>query len=149
MKRIIMILSLLVCLVFQDVYASDEKVAAKAKKTFEKEFPGALTPKWEKIPNSSAYLVRFVYKNQALVSYIDEDGTVLAIVRSIRTESLPFRISETFNRKYSSYKQTSIEELNSQNEISYLFSVQNDKEKIYVRIFQNGSVNEIRRQRLN
>ncbi|HET9430020.1 MAG TPA: hypothetical protein VFO70_02530, partial [Chitinophagaceae bacterium] len=140
---------LLASFVFQDAYGSDEKVAAKAKKTFEMEFPGALTPKWEKIPNSSAYSVRFVYKNQALVSYIDEDGTVLAIVRCIRSESLPFRINETYDRKYGSYKLSSIEELNSENEISYLFSVENEKEKIYVRIFQNGSFNEIRRQRLN
>ena len=94
MKKMMFIMLLMTLIGANAVFASgDEDVTTVAKKTFEKEFPSPLYVKWEKVKNSDVYMVRFVYNEQALLSYINERGEMVATARNINKAQLPFMIN--------------------------------------------------------
>jgi hypothetical protein len=146
MKRIIAVLLLVVTLASGNAFAiSGDGVSPRARKIFEKEFPDASYAKWEKIDNTELYQVRFVYRDQALLSFIHEDGTVLGTARNIQVNSLPFLANEMLNKKFAGYSILQVEELTTASEVSYFVIIENEKVKLNLRVFNNGSYNELKR----
>ena len=147
MKRIIIMLVVFASIANTVIAAGDDRVTAVAKKSFEKEFPGAQFPKWQKLDHTDTYIVRFVYNEQALLSYINEEGVVLATVRNLDKERLPFMVNETIAKKFGQYRIDRIEELTTASDVSYLFSLENVKSKIYLRVYNNGSFYELKKEK--
>ncbi|HEX6190990.1 MAG TPA: hypothetical protein VFZ42_01445 [Chitinophagaceae bacterium] len=148
MKKILLIMFLTIGIGTSAVFASDnEEVTPGAKRTFEKEFPSAQYAKWEKISNSDVYMVRFVYNNQALLSYIDEKGDMVATARNVYKEQLPFMINQTLDKKLSGFKVIQLEELTTATETSYFATLENDKSINYVRVLNNGSFSVIKKMK--
>ena len=127
----------------------NDDVTPGAKKTFEREFPQAQYAKWERLSNTDVYMVRFVYNDQALLSYIDEKGEMVATARNIEKDNLPFMINEILSRKLSNYKIVQIEELTTATETSYFATLDNEKSTTYVRLFNNGTFSIIKKDRKN
>ena len=150
MKKIIIIMLLSVGIGTNALFASgDDDVTTVAKKTFEKEFPTALYAKWEKVKNSDVYMVRFVYNDQALLSYINERGEMVATARNIEKAQLPFMINEILRKKLAVYKIIQIEELTTASETSYFATLENEKSITYVRLFNSGTFAVIKKDRKN
>ena len=150
MKKMMIIMLLTVGMGANAVFASgDDDVTTVAKKTFEKEFPSALYVKWEKVNNSDVYMVRFVYNDQALLSYINERGEMVATARTIDKTQLPFMINEILRKKLSVYKVVQIEELTTASETSYFATLEDVKAITYVRLYSNGTFAVIKKDRKN
>ena len=148
MKKMMFIMLLMTLIGANAVFASgDEDVTTVAKKTFEKEFPSALYVKWEKVKNSDVYMVRFVYNDQALLSYINERGEMVATARNINKAQLPFMINEILRKKLSGYKVIQIEEVATASETSYFATLEDVKSITYVRLFSNGTFAIIKKDR--
>lgn len=144
MKKMITILVLLVSVVAN---AGDEYVPQAARKNFEKEFPSAVYAKWEKVAYSELYQVRFVYNDQSLLAFVHSDGTVMATARNIGKEGLPFMVNETIAKKFSDFSIIQIEELSTATEVSYFFTLENKHVKKYLRVFNNGNFNELKKEK--
>jgi hypothetical protein len=143
-----MIMTLIAALTAQLAWAGDEEgVTAMAKRNFEKEFPGALYVKWEKLERTDACMVRFVYNDQALLSYFNDDGNMIATIRNVEKQNLPFRISETLFKKYKDYKVLRIEELIMGSDVSYLAELENEKSKLHVRLYNSGMSHEMKKEK--
>ena len=146
MKKIVVLILFLVNVTSSIAFAiGEERVSSVARKTFDKEFPNAQFVKWDKVENTDLFQVRFVYNDQALLGYIHEDGSLLATARNIKRENLPFRVSETLSRKFSDSEIIQIEELTTASEVSYFFTLENEKSQSYVRVFNNGSYSELKK----
>ena len=146
MKRIIAVLLLVATLATVNAFATGgDGVSPRARKIFEKEFPQASYAKWEKINNTELYQVRFVYRDQALLSFIHEDGTVLGTARNIQVNSLPFLANETLNKKFAGYSVLQVEELTTPSGVSYFVIIENEKAKLNLRVFNNGSYTELKK----
>ena len=141
-------MTLLAALTAQLAWAGDEeRITAMAKRNFEKEFPGAIYVKWEKLERTDACMVRFVYNDQALLSYFNDDGNIIATIRIVEKQNLPFRISETLYKKYNDYKVLKIEELIIGTDVSYLAELENEKVKLHVRLYNSGASYEMKKEK--
>jgi hypothetical protein len=148
MKKIIVMMALLLSAAGNIVFAIDDnKISAHVKRTFVREFPGASFERWDKLENEGLYIVRFVYKEEALLSYIDDDGELVATVRLIEPKILPFVVSETLARKYKGYRISKAEEFITKNDVSYLFTLSSERTEVYVRIYSSGSNYEIKKRK--
>lgn len=148
MKKIIVMMALLVSAAGNLVFATDgDNVSKLVKQTFTREFPGAEFEKWKRLDNEGINIVRFVYKEKALLSYINDDGELLATVRQVQVESLPFLVSETLSKKYKGYRITKVEEFSTSNDVSYLFSLSNERTNVIVRIYSSGIYYQIRKEK--
>jgi hypothetical protein len=147
MKRMVMMAFLMFTVVSIASAHNDDYVTPQAKKTLEKQFPGALYTHWEALKDDNMYLVRFVYNEKAQVAYITEEGTMVATIRSSNKESLPFMINETIGKRYSEFTIDKVEEMATPGDVSYLFWVQNKYKRILLRIYSDGSIHEIRKEK--
>ncbi|HEX7902298.1 MAG TPA: hypothetical protein VF487_00365 [Chitinophagaceae bacterium] len=149
MKKIVIILTLFISMAGQLVMAADdEKVTRAAQKAFEKEFPGALSPKWEKLQDTDTYLVRFVYNSGGMIAYINNDGAMLATARIVEKENLPFRVNEKMARKYPGFRINKIEELSTATDVSYLLTIENIKERISLQAYGNGIFYRLKKEKI-
>ena len=94
-------------------------------------------------------MVRFVYNDQALLSYINERGEMVATARNIEKAQLPFMINEILRKKLAVYKIIQIEELTTASETSYFATLENEKSITYVRLFSSGTFAVIKKDRKN
>ena len=148
MKRMMLILLLMVSIPAARLMAgTNDEITTMARRTFEKEFTEAQSVKWDKLKDVNMYTVRFIYREQALVAWIDEDGALAATVRSWNRENLPFMVSATIARRYKDFTVTKVEELATPIDVSYLFYVENEKSRIVVRIYGNGGYYEINKEK--
>ena len=92
-------------------------------------------------------MVRFVYNDQALLSYINERGEMVATARNINKAQLPFMINEILRKKLSDYKVIQIEEVATASETSYFATLEDVKSITYVRLFSNGTFAIIKKDR--
>jgi hypothetical protein len=144
MKRILLVIAILAGIA-SNVTASpgDEIITRVAQKTFEKEFPQARFAKWERFPQNELYQVRFVYNDQALLTFIHEDGSLLATARNVDMGNLPFMVNETITRRFKDFEVLQIEELTTASELAYYVSLESDRAMIYLKVSNNGSFREI------
>jgi hypothetical protein len=148
MKKIIVMMALVLSAAGNMVFANDgANVSALVKRTFVKEFPGAEFEKWNRLENEGLNIVRFIYKDEALLSYIDDEGELIATVRMVEPKALPFLVSETLGRKYKGYKISKVEEFITRTDVSYLFTLSSERSEAYVRIYSSGSYYEIRKEK--
>ena len=148
MKRVITIMAFAAELFAQPVMANDDvSISEKARRNFEKEFPGAIYVKWEKIDNTDTYIVRYVYNDQALLSYINDEGSLLATARQVERKSLPLMVNMTLDRRFGSYSILSIEELSMDSNLSYIVTMENEKQLVKIRVNSSGSYYELRKEK--
>ncbi|HEX7844522.1 MAG TPA: hypothetical protein VF476_01910 [Chitinophagaceae bacterium] len=149
MKRIIVMFALLLNVAGNTVWAAgEENVPAPALKTYSKEFPKGKYEQWERVEKTDVYLVRFVENEKGLVAYIKEDGSLLATARLVTRETLPLNIDRIIEKQYSNFQINKIEELITEGSVSYLFSMNDQKSKILLRIFSNGVQQRIKKEKI-
>jgi hypothetical protein len=149
MKRMIVMMLLIASTAVNVVLATgDDNISWKAKKTFERKFPGALFAQWSELKETEMYAVRFVYNDQALLAYIDPEGAMIATVRNSDKIYLPFAVNESIKEKYKGFDiSKSVEELITTSDVSYVCWVENDKKRILIRVYSNGTSYEIKKEK--
>lgn len=148
MKKMFIMLLLVTATSLNTLLANESSdVSWMAKQTFAKEFPGASYVKWESLKDAEMYMVRFVFNQQGLVAYVDESGALLATVRLVEKEALPFAVNKVMDREFSEFDILQIEEISTAHELCYIISIEDKKQRKILRISNNGVVDVLKRER--
>ena len=149
MKRMMLLFVLFVSVAANTVRANDENenVSRRALRAFEQKFPNARLAKWSPLKNGEVYEVTFIYNNERVISYVGTEGEVIAFARNAMNERLPFMVNETLQKEYAGFNILAAEELVTNNDVSYLFTMENEKKKQYVRIHTSGEFSVIRKMK--
>ncbi len=117
--------------------------------SFEKEFSGAQSVKWEVLVGKEIYHAFFIYNNEALNSYFNEEGTLLATGRYLKFESLPMLTAKNIKEKYNQYTVLETIEFGSASETSYIVKLESEKLKLYIQAYSNGSISVLKKEKKN
>lgn len=154
MKKMIMAVVFFTCSFYTAVMAGspgDDKkdnVTQAAKAVFKKQFPEAQFAVWTTVNRFNIYLVRFVYSNQPLIAYIDYEGTIVATARAVVKESLPITVNQVLKKEFSRFVVKEIMELVLNDELNYLFFLEDEKARVLIKVNTNGVASEIRREKI-
>jgi hypothetical protein len=129
--------------------AGGDNVSPIVKEAFKREFSGASNVKWELIKDNSISQVRFIYNNERLNAYFDEDGSMIAVGRFISEVNLPLLVNKTLSKKYSDYQVSEVIEYVQGNETSYLVTLENEKNKLIVNAFGSGNSYVFKKEKKN
>ncbi len=100
----------------------------KAVSSFQKEFAKATEVSWQ---SGSNYLkVSFLFNEQMLTAFYNEDGERLAIVRNLRSNELPMALLEILKQSYNNYWITELFEFHGKEEAAYYITIENADYKI-------------------
>lgn len=141
-------MAMLGSLTFSAYATGEENVTPHAKKTFDQEFPGASNANWKKVEQSDLYMVRFVYNQQVLLSYINEEGALLATARNISSENLPFMVNESIAKRFANYRVVQIEEITTATATNYFLTVENARVRIYVKVTSSGTFSQVKKEKI-
>jgi len=114
-------------------------VGTQIQSSFEKEFTGASSVKWERIQDH-IYQVGFSYNNERLNAFYDEDGQLVATGRFINENALPSSVKKNLAHKYASYELQQVIEVSQNNETSYLLVIADEQSKLTVQAYNNGNL---------
>jgi hypothetical protein len=148
MKKMIFLATILVSFFATTLMANDgEKISKSAKIAFEKEFPHAEYTSWSRIKKHDLYLVRFVQYQEPTIAYIDDRGNIAGVARNASTDELPRTVQKAIKKKYPVSQTLSIDELTIDDEPSYLFTIDQEKTRLYVRVYSNGTIEELKKEK--
>jgi hypothetical protein len=126
----------------------NDKLSSRVQAAFKKEFTGASILSWERL-KENIYVVQFVYKNERLNAFFDEEGQLVATGRFMNESSLPLMVKNIVADKYASYQLKQIIELTQNSETSYLLSFTNEQIKLEVQAYNNGNLSVIKKVKRN
>ena len=138
MKKLMTILTAIVLLFSATAFAAGgEKVTAKVKVAFEKDFQKAQNVSWENTNNF--YFASFTINNLVVSAAYNEDGELVGTSRKIAVTQLPLNISLTLSQKYNEYKvYEEATEISFDGETHYLVTVANAKQTLRLNFRTNG-----------
>jgi hypothetical protein len=125
------------------------KINARVTQSFEKEFTGARAVKWEVIKKENIYQAHFIYNNERLNAYFDVEGNLIATGRFVAVANLPLLARKNILNKYSDYQIQDVIEYVTADETSYLVSLENDKAKLLVQGYINGTTYVFKKEKKN
>src|SRR5687768_17092628 len=96
----------------------------RVEASFQKECSGAKSVKWELIRKENIYQAHFIYNNERLNAYFDEDGVLIATGRFVAVANLPLLVRKNVYQKYSDYQVKEVVEFVTNDETSYLVSLE-------------------------
>jgi hypothetical protein len=121
-------------------------VNSNVQSSFDKEFAGASSVKWERIQDH-IYQVVFSYNNERVNAFYDEEGQLVATGRFINESALPFLVKKNLKRKYASYELQQIIEVTQNNETSYLLVIADEQLKLTVQAYNNGNITVFKKEK--
>ncbi len=149
MKKFFISVALLAGIFSYSAQAADGgKVSRHIQSSFDKEFAGANSVSWEVLDNS-IYQATFHYNHQLLNAFFDEDGNLVATGRDITEGVLPLLVLKSVKEKYHDYAIKGISELSTQDETSYLLTLENEKSTLILRAYDNGDINVFKKVKKN
>jgi hypothetical protein len=77
----------------------------------------------------------------------EADDESICLVRNGNKENVPFMVNKTIDKKYKDFTVSKVEELVTPADLSYLFSVENEKLRILLRVYSNGVSYEIKKKK--
>ncbi len=129
------------------VLANDNENNAAVSSLLKKDFPAASNISYKE--GKTFTTVSFVWNNQRLQAFYDNDGNKIGISRAIQLQSLPMSAYSTIQTKYAGYAATeAIEMDNTQDGVSYYVSLQNDTERLILHVTTTGELSVFRKTSL-
>jgi hypothetical protein len=139
MKKFFLSLVLGLSVLTQSFASDGGKINPRLVKSLEKQFAGAQSVHWESITKENLYHARFVYNNERLSAFFEANGNILAVGRYIDVKSLPLLISQRINNQYPKHSIQDVIEYTTEGETSYVISIDNEKERVVLRAYNNGT----------
>jgi len=121
-------------------------VSNSVQSSFNKEFTGASSVKWERIQDH-LYQVSFSYNNERVNAFYDEDGQLVATGHFIKESELPSSVKKNLARRYASYELQQIIEVTQNNETSYLLGIADEQSKLTVQAYNNGVLTVFKKEK--
>ena len=128
--------------------AGDEIVSFRIREAFKKEFSSAQHIRWEKIKNENIYEAQFIYNNERLCAFFDENGQLLVISRSIAAASLPMLVTKKVNNQYKDYKLQEVLEYVSQGTTSYVLVLEKGSVRLTIQASPEGSASIFKKEKI-
>lgn len=114
-------------------------INSKAMQNFSKEYANASHVTWTAAENYTK--ASFVWNNQTMWAYYDENGDYIGVGRAIDLKSLPLDATKTLKERYAKYTPTEAVEFDDAGDsVNYYVSMENNKQKIILKISSNGDV---------
>ena len=126
----------------------EELVSARVRESFKKEFTSAVSVSWKEIKKEKIYEAQFIYNNQRLCAFFDENGELLATSRAIHAESLPLLIIKGLNSKYEDFRLLEVLEHVKGAETSYLLKLDDSNVRVIVQAFPSGSFHLLKKEKI-
>lgn len=119
---------------------SGEKVSRHLQAALEKEFAGAKYVVWESLKRHQLYHAKFIYNNEQVNAFFEQDGNLLAIGRYIATSSLPLTITKGLSGHYPGFQVKDAIEYIKAGETSYVVTLENEKTRMVVEGYTSGNL---------
>jgi hypothetical protein len=149
MKRYLVTLVVFLSVLGNFAFAKgDEIVNIKIRDAFRKEFSSAQQIHWEKIKNENIYEAQFIYNNERLCAFFDENGQLLVISRSIAAASLPMLVTKKVNKQYKDYKLQEVLEYVCEGNTSYVLVLEKDSVRVVIQAYPEGSVSIFKKEKI-
>jgi len=138
MKQLTSFIALL--LISFNSFADDtNQVAAKVKTSFDKSFPDASDVKWNR--SGTIYFGTFKVNDQDISVVYNEDGELKSSSRKLSLSRLPLKVLFAVQDRYSGYNiSKEVSEVFSNDESGYLINVENEKNKLALRVDPLGNI---------
>ena len=153
MKKLVVTLVLFAGL-FGAATASDGSVkrsdiSYRVERAFNKEFEGAKSVTWEHIRKENIYEARFIYNNERLNAYFDNEGNLIATGRFVSVANLPLVLRKDVSEKFNQYAIREVVEYTTNNETSYLVVLESEKAKLIVQGYIYGGTTIFKKEKKN
>ena len=149
MKKLVVSIAMFIA-VFGTALASDgTKISYRVAEAFKKEFAGATSVKWEVIRKSDLFQAHFIYNNERINAFFDVEGNLVATGRYVAVANLPLLLRKNMFERYKGYQIKDVVEFVQGDETSYLISVENEKSKLLVHGYINGSAYIFKKEKKN
>jgi len=148
-KFFISLLMLISVFSYAGVPGSGEKVSARIQAAFEKEFKGAQYIVWQSLNDYQLFHAKFIYNNEQVNAFFEENGNLLAIGRYITISSLPLTVTKSISSQYDKYEMKDAIEYSKSGEPSYVISLENDKSRLVVEAYSNGNIYLFKKEKKN
>lgn len=146
---LVMFASILGSALASDGGAKEIIVSRRVEASFNKEFAGARSVKWDLIKTENIYQAQFLYNDERLNAYFDGEGNLVATGRFVGVSHLPLILRKNVAEKYDDYVMGEIVEFSTNNETSYLMVLENEKAKLIVQGYINGSSTIFKKEKKN
>ena len=149
MKKILF--ATLIAVIVSGTAVANEKIPVnyQVTKSFEKEFSGAKSVSWETLVGEDIYHAVFIYNNERMNAYFNAEGKLLAKSRYIVNENLPMLVSKRITEGFNAYSVFQSMEYVTASGTSYIVTLENEKSRICIRAFGNGSFRIIKKEKKN
>ncbi len=146
MKRTTMVMLLAVAMLTR-VMASTvpANVETAVLTSLKQHFPGAQFAQVKEVQGEGLYTVRMVYQDESMLAYSKANGEIVALVRALSRERLPMLVNERLRSQFNQYQIRQSEELTMGGETSYMFLLENDKQRITLRVYSNGDARVLKK----
>lgn len=140
MKKLITIFTTIILLFSATAFAAGgEKVTAKVKVAFEKDFKKAENVSWQNIKD--IYFASFTMNDIIINAAYNAEGELVGTSRKIAAAQLPLTISLVLSKKYSDYTlQEDATEISFDDEIHYFVRVASTKQTLRLNCNTNGEI---------
>lgn len=128
---------------------SGEKVSPHLQAALEKEFAGAQYVVWQSIKEHQLYHARFIYNNEQVNAFFEQDGNLLAIGRYIPTTALPLTVLKSINNKYAGFQWKDAIEYTRSGETSYVLALENEKTRLVIQAYSSGNLYVFKKEKKN
>ena len=118
-------------------------ITTQARESFKKEYPDAMYSKWETLQDGSVYAVRFVYNNQSMVAYYNEEGKAVGVAKIILIEKLPAKVKRTITDRYPVADILNIQELTMNGRSGFYFEIKSNCTRFFIHISDNGKIKSV------
>ena len=141
MKKLRTVLVATAMLFSTSIFASNEpeKVSAKIKAVFEKDFANAAKVSWEK--TDDYYFAYFELDAKQTSAAYNEAGDLLGVSRVIATAALPLNVSMAIAQKYDGYLVAkTATEITFEGQTSYYVTIENEKQKLRLKYTASNGI---------
>lgn len=147
MKKIF-VHTLFAVLVTGSVFANTGvSVSNKVQESFTREFAGAQGVRWESLSSKSIFHASFVYNNERLNAYFNNEGELIATGRYIKSESLPLLAGRAISNRFPNQTIEEVIEYVTGTETSYIVTVHNARRAVSAQVYLDGTVTVIKKEK--
>ncbi len=143
-KKLLLVAALIVTISASSFAAP--KINSKAMQSFSKEYANASHVTWTAAETYTK--ASFVWNNQPMWAYYDEAGEYIGVGRTIDLKTIPLDAMKTIKERYGKYTATEAVEFDdAADTVNYYVSMENNKQKVILKISSDGNVGIFKRVR--
>ena len=139
MKKLTTFITLLLVAFNAAAAIDSNEVSEKVKTSFQKFFPSASEVKWEK--SGAVYFASFKLSDQNISAVYNEEGELKNTSRQLLLSQVPLKVQFSVKERYPGYRISErVSEIFANEEWGYLINVENEKNKLALRVDPSGNI---------